>query len=251
MVLADARDVTDRRPDVARVENSTLQERVYRALREAVMAGRFQPGQLLTVRRLAEALGTSAMPVRESVRRLAAERAVDMLPNRSVRVPLLSRARFDDLWRTRALVEGEAAALAASEATSEERAAIVAHNEALLAALAAGAGDTARERNQAFHFAIYRAARNAVLLPIIESLWLQWGPPLAMAYSRHSALGTGLTASTVRRHGSLVAALAGGDPETARAAMAGDIADAARLFAEMYDFAVGGPRGGKAERSGR
>lgn len=251
MALAELRDATDERPELARVENLTLQERVYRALREAVMAGRFQPGQMLTVRRLADALGTSAMPVRESVRRLAAERAVDMLPNRSVRVPLLSRARFDDLWRTRALVEGEAAALAARAATPEERAAIIAHNEALLAALASGSGDTARERNQAFHFAIYRAARNAVLLPIIESLWLQWGPPLAMAYSRHSALGTGLTASTVRRHGGLVAALAGGDADAAREAMAGDIGDAARLFAEMYDFTAGGPRGGRAERSGR
>lgn len=250
MTLAESTEVPARTPELARVENLTLQERVYRALREAVMAGRFQPGQVLTVHHLAEVLGTSAMPVRESLGRLAAERALDMLPNKSVRVPLLSRARFDDLWRTRALVEGEAAALAVHAATAEERAAIVAHNEALLAALDGGAGDTARERNQAFHFAIYRAARNAVLLPIVESLWLQWGPPLAMAYRRHSALGASLTASTVHRHGSLVAALAHGDCDAARAAMSGDIADAARLFAEMYDFAAGSPRGGGAERNG-
>ncbi|MGE0255122.1 MAG: GntR family transcriptional regulator [Alphaproteobacteria bacterium] len=250
MIVAEMADAAPGlAPELARVENLTLQERVYRALREAIMAGRFQPGQTLTVRLLAEALGTSAMPVREAVRQLAAERALDMLANRSVQVPLLSRARFDELWHARALVEGEAAALAATEATAEERARIVAHNDALMAALGTGVGETARERNRAFHFAVYAAAHNAVLLPIIESLWLQWGPSLAMGYHRHSALGASLSRSTRRRHGSLVDALSRGDAAAARAAMAGDIADAARLFAELYDFTAGEPRRGVTERS--
>ncbi len=67
----------------------TRREQVYREVRRALMGGSFEPGQKITVTSLAIALGVSAMPVREALRRLAAERALEMQPNRSVRVPRL------------------------------------------------------------------------------------------------------------------------------------------------------------------
>ena len=53
-----------------------------------------EPGQRFTLRGLAAAIGTSAMPVREAVTRLAAEQALEVLPNRAIRVPLMTRERF-------------------------------------------------------------------------------------------------------------------------------------------------------------
>jgi DNA-binding GntR family transcriptional regulator len=41
------------------------------------------------------------MPVREAVSRLIAERALVMLPNRSVIIPRMSRGRFIELSRIR------------------------------------------------------------------------------------------------------------------------------------------------------
>lgn len=58
---------------IAPVESSTLGERVYRGLRDFLMAGQLQPGQKPTLRELAGALSVSPMPVREAVRRLAAD----------------------------------------------------------------------------------------------------------------------------------------------------------------------------------
>ena len=52
------------------VESDTLTLRVYRGLRDFLMAGQARPGEKLTLRQLASALGTSPMPVREAVRRL-------------------------------------------------------------------------------------------------------------------------------------------------------------------------------------
>lgn len=46
-------------PVLRQVSRETLQEQVYRQLREALMSGRFEPGQKLTIRGLAEALGSS------------------------------------------------------------------------------------------------------------------------------------------------------------------------------------------------
>jgi DNA-binding GntR family transcriptional regulator len=75
---------------IASVETGTLGQRVYSGLRDFLMAGQLQPGQKLTLRELAAALNVSPMPVREAVRRLAAEGALEMLPNRRIRVPVVT-----------------------------------------------------------------------------------------------------------------------------------------------------------------
>src|SRR5262245_61459269 len=100
-------------------ERNTMRVRVYRALARGLMAGMFKPGEAITLRTLAHRLGTSAMPVREAVSRLIAERALVLLPNRSVIVPRMSRARFIELSETRQMLEGmmtEAACVRATPA---------------------------------------------------------------------------------------------------------------------------------------
>ena len=104
-------------PTLSRVEKSTLQALAYVQLRDAIMLGMLVPGQAITIRSLAAAIGTSHIPVREALMRLAAERAISVLPNGSVSVPVMSRARFEDLRRTRLLVEGHAVELAAPRLT--------------------------------------------------------------------------------------------------------------------------------------
>src|SRR6201992_851592 len=104
---------------LARIARETVQDRVYSVLRERLMRGGFEPGQKLKIAELATALGTSAMPVREALNRLAAERAIESLPNRSVRVPSLSRDALQDLMETRFAVEGLAVARAAANMTEE------------------------------------------------------------------------------------------------------------------------------------
>jgi DNA-binding GntR family transcriptional regulator len=83
-----------------------VQDQIYDKLRRAIMSGKLVPGQAVSIRSLAFSLGTSAIPVREALRRLAAERAIEVLPNGSVGVSAMSRARFEDLRRTRVLIEG-------------------------------------------------------------------------------------------------------------------------------------------------
>ena len=70
---------------------------------------------MLRIVDLAETLQTSTMPVREALARLVSEQALEALPSRSVRVPLITRERLDDLARARRLVEGELTALARAE----------------------------------------------------------------------------------------------------------------------------------------
>lgn len=163
---------------------TTVQEAVYLQLRQALMAGSFDPGQTLTIASLADAFGTSNMPVREALRRLAAENALEVSMNGSARVPQVSVARLDDLARARIAVEGLAAELAAPRLSRTE----IAELEHLTDEQRAIGSSTSEvyplmAKNQAFHFTIYRASGSEVLIQLIETLWLRFGPYMRLLSS--------------------------------------------------------------------
>jgi len=208
---------------LAPVGRETVQDRVYSELRRALIGGLFEPSQVLTIRGLADALVTSTMPVREALGRLITEKALEALPNRSVRVPPITLERIDDLLRARILIEGEAIALAAGRMGPKDITTIegMLHEWDEMRALKQKK-DVDREvtLNQTFHFEIYRACGSAVLIPMIESLWLQSGPCIRVAIYAFSEAGE---VDTAHYHRSIVAALATKDADAARAALVADI----------------------------
>src|SRR5262245_40789029 len=128
----------------------TLQQRVYHALARGLMGGMFTPGEAVSLRTLAARLGTSAMPVREAVGRLIAERALVMLPNRSVIVPRMSRARFTELTEIRQILEGMVAEAACARATPALLRKLTEINDAMKAAVADDDFRAALSHNMAF-----------------------------------------------------------------------------------------------------
>src|SRR3954468_4628411 len=204
---------------LARIARETIQDRVYSVLRDRLMRGGFEPGQKLKIAELATALGTSAMPVREALNRLTAERAIESMPNRSVRVPSLSKESLRDLMEGVFAIE----ALAVSRtANNMDEATLALLREIITAQSETDAehvSEGSAEQNRAFHFAIYRRSGSAVLLPIIESLWLQFGPYLRVAADRFD----GREGAGTHFHTEMVAALAKGDGKAARNALESDI----------------------------
>lgn len=203
----------------APVERESVQDKVYGALRARLMRGAFQPGQKLKLAELAAAFGTSAMPVREALSRLVAERALEALPNRSVRVPSVSRDTLADLMQARFAVEGLAVERAAARIDADALAVLQRAIAAQSQTDAEHEPEASAEQNRAFHFAIYRAAASAVLLPMIESLWLQFGPYLRVASERFDG-GDGRGTNF---HVEIVDALLRRDGRAARAALESDI----------------------------
>jgi DNA-binding GntR family transcriptional regulator len=177
------------------------------------MRGGFEPGQKLKIAELAKAFGTSAMPVRDALNRLTVERALEeTLPSRTVRVPALSKDALQDLRETRFAIEGLAISRAASNMTAESLA-------TLQRLIAEHVSEQSAEQNRAFHFAIYRQSGSTVLLPIIESLWLQFGPYLREA----SELFDGAEGRGTNFHLEMLDALSRADAVAARAALEADI----------------------------
>jgi DNA-binding GntR family transcriptional regulator len=208
---------------LAPVGRETVQDRVYSELRRALIGGLFEPSQVLTIRGLADALVTSTMPVREALGRLITEKALEALPNRSVRVPSITLERLDDLLRARILIEGEAIALAATRMDARQITvieAILAEWDEMRALKHKKDVDREVTLNQRFHFEIYRCCGSAVLIPMIESLWLQSGPCIRVAIYAFSEAGE---VDTAHYHRTIVTALASHDAQAAREALVADI----------------------------
>jgi DNA-binding GntR family transcriptional regulator len=200
-------------------ERDTMRVRVYRALARGLMAGMFKPGEAVTLRTLAHGLGTSAMPVREAVSRLIAERALVLLPNRSVIVPRMSRARFIELTQVRRILEGHVTESACARTTPALLRELSEINDAMKRCVAVNDFHGALSRNMAFHFTLYRAAGKPVALALIEMLWLQAGPFLALS------LTTPGIRWTARHHQAVLAGLRASLANVARRAVEADIED--------------------------
>jgi DNA-binding GntR family transcriptional regulator len=204
-------------PILSGPERDTLQLRVYRALATGLKTGMFKPGEAVTLRSLAARLGTSAMPVREAVSRLIAERALVLLPNRSVIVPRMSRARFIELSQARQMLEGMVTEAACTHATPALLRRLSESNEAMKRCVELSDFHGALSHNTAYHFILYQAAGRQVILPLIEMLWLQAGPFLALSLLTPGARWT------ARHHQAALVALRAGNGQSARRAIEADI----------------------------
>ena len=76
-------------------------EAIYKKIRNMILFGEVLPGQPVTILGLKEAVGAGVTPVREAIRRLTAEGALEALGNRRICVPELSAERIDEIYFAR------------------------------------------------------------------------------------------------------------------------------------------------------
>lgn len=218
-----------RYPSSGRDPRLALSKRIYLSMRNMLMVGGFAPGQGVSLRSLAARLGTSAMPVREAVNRLIAEGALQMLPNRHVIVPLMSRERFSEITLLRQNLEAMAAAAACRKMEGDTR-----EMEGLCArgleALESDDIDAILATNKDFHFCLYEASGYAVTVSLIEGLWMQMGPFLRLS------LAAGRQRWDGHQHVAVVDALRRRDAEAIAEAVRLDIGLAADVLFEINAF---------------
>lgn len=145
----------------------TLEEYVAHRIREAILKGYFKPGQRLDQTELAERLGVSRSPVRDALRRLAAEGLVTMHPHRGAMVAELSPEELEEIYLIRRVLEGLAARQAVPNLTDEDLEALQGILRCMDETVDA---EEWIELNYRFHHTIYRAANRPRLLDIIDTL---------------------------------------------------------------------------------
>src|SRR5579883_1406579 len=197
--------------------------RAYAVLKEAVLAGNFRRGEVVTLRSLAKQLAIGEMPVREALRRLISEGAFEALPNRSARVPVLTRNQVRQILDLREDLEGKAAALAARNITLVQIEHLRALQQGIEQSIANGDTRSHTSLNMAFHFEIYRIADNPVLTSLIQMLWLRMAPLVANTLPLLASKPAMFRKIGLENHERLLAAFQARDPEAAREAMHRDL----------------------------
>jgi DNA-binding GntR family transcriptional regulator len=153
-----------------RLNIASVVDQVYEAIRERITSGSLPRGARVHQEDLAEELGVSRTPVREALRRLAAEGLVEMRTNRGARVADVDQAGMRVSYEARAVIEPGAARLAAGQRLEEP----LARMRAAVAAQRRSLRNVQRsfEANREFHLALAAASGNEFLAQFADRLWV-------------------------------------------------------------------------------
>jgi DNA-binding GntR family transcriptional regulator len=204
-----------------------LGELAYTSLKAAIVRGEFAPGQKLTLRAVAHALGVSTTPARDAITRLIGEGALVNIGPKTIVLPPLTHAVLEEVTAIRLSLEGMAAVLATARIGAEEIDQLKRIQNHINAALDEQKYANALKYNREFHFLIYGSTAMPRLVAMIESLWLRIGPALNDLYPAFATSRVG-----VSNHLAAIAGLEGRDPLRVRAAIEKDIRDGYERLAQ-------------------
>lgn len=191
----------------------SLADQAYYHLRELIVSLELAPGSLINERELMERFALGRTPVREALRTLARERLVDVYPRRGMFVSGIDVGDLAGLSEVRAVLESDAAGLAAVRATDDDRDVIA----ALLTELKeAGANGERKliDLDQRIHRHIYHCTHNPFLEATLSEYYVLTLRIWFLALDRVARLE-----DAVQEHRELLEAISGGDPARAEDAM--------------------------------
>ena len=139
-------------------------------LRQAILEGRFLPGDRLYEQRLCDLMGVSRTSIREALRQLESEGLVTMLPNRGPVVTEITLQDAEDIYQVRELLEGLAAELFARRADAQAIEALDAAVGNLEECIRQRDDRTLLKKKNEFYEILFRGSRNLVLYTLLNSL---------------------------------------------------------------------------------
>ncbi len=211
---------------------STIAERVFDTIQDAIVRGDLAPGARLVEPELARRYGVSRGPLREALQRLEAQRLVERIPHAGARVAELSFERLIDLALAREALEGMACRLATVRCSEAD----LARLESLLEShaereeLREGRGYFQREGDLDFHFLIAQASGNALVTQLLcEELY-----HLTRMYRYKFSGYEGRSQQALAEHRAIVAAMRERDADFAELLMRRHVAASRRNIEMAY-----------------
>ena len=211
----------------ATIARGSLSEKIYADLRLALMSGIYEPGDRLNIRKLGTVSQTSTTPAREAVMQLVREGALELRPGYQPRVPVLSAETYIKIREVRAPLERLATELATVHVNDGLLERLTQLDRQFIDAERRRVWKAALSANQEFHFLIYNASNNDVLVRTIENLWLLTGPLVHKQY-----LATTRMPSDSALHSQIIDALARRAPSEAGDLVVQDMREGAFVILE-------------------
>ncbi len=216
---------------LAAVPRESTRDKVYRAVREAILGGRLKTGERLVETSLAQQLGVSRAVLREALQRLAHEGLVEQSGYKGTRVVMLTPAQLDEIVDVRLLLEVEAVRLAHPKLTAHDRAELRS-----LARQMANEADFTRFSRMDFslHQRIWQLSGQGLIARLLTQVS---APLFAMSLLMRSAEQRTRTQADQRRgdHTPLVESLCAGTVEEAMEAMRFHLTENRTLLRERLE----------------
>jgi DNA-binding GntR family transcriptional regulator len=159
---------------------------------------------------LAGRLDVVRLPVREAMRRLEAERLVESVANKGVRVARLSSTDLADAYQLRTILEAEAVRLTAGRLTDADRERAIRLRDEMGERFTAGDEAGAHAAHRALHFVVYERTNSPWLVHTISTLWDH-----TERYRRLGMKWLQQPESQAAQHDEVIEALFGGDVDAA------------------------------------
>jgi DNA-binding GntR family transcriptional regulator len=156
--------------DWLNIDSLSLADRVYEALREAILSGRVPPDERLIEADLGARFGTSATPVREALRRLASGGLVSIKPYIGATLRSFTQRDVEEIYEIRELLEPQAVYQAAANLDAEALISLEAVLRRSEEALATGDNAELSKSNRLFHSMIIGYADNERMITILQSM---------------------------------------------------------------------------------
>ncbi|MDH1428631.1 GntR family transcriptional regulator [Comamonas aquatica] len=181
-------------------------------IRQRIYSRELEPGSWIDEMKMAEAFGISRTPLREALKVLAAEGLVTMKVRRGAYVTEVSEKDLRDVYHLLSLLESDAAATVAEQATAAQLEQLQRLHQELEAAVADA--DQFFRVNEAFHMQLLALCDNRFLSQVVADL------RKVMKLNRHQSLfKRGRIEDSLQEHAAIVQALAQRNPAAARQAM--------------------------------
>lgn len=150
--------------------NPPLRDQAYTTLKDAILAGKFAPGDHLVELEIAHSLGLSRSPVREAFRRLEQEGFLQVT-RAGVIVQQISFDDIQGIYFVRQYLEGMAAALAAEHATDDDMANLRESLKAMERALKEKNEKKIIRSGNQFHALLYSLSHNQYLIDLLNATY--------------------------------------------------------------------------------
>ncbi|HZS55967.1 MAG TPA: GntR family transcriptional regulator [Bryobacteraceae bacterium] len=152
------------------IENTDLSraEYVYKRIREGIRNGQYRPGYRLRETELAERLKVSRTPIREAIRRLAADGLIELSSSRGMMIIELDKQKVREMYAVRETLEGAVARYAAQHASASD---IETMRALLQREKKAKSPKEILKVNRLFHQAMQEASHNRYLVHILHMLY--------------------------------------------------------------------------------
>jgi DNA-binding GntR family transcriptional regulator len=156
-------------------------DEAYKKLLDLIVSDELSPDQSLSERGLSDTLGIGRMPVREAIRKLVHDGALEVLPARGTFVRSINLEQLHELYEVRQSIEGLAVFLAAQRGPTDE---LTEYGQKFLAAKKSKAPvDYSKIYGEGvdFHLEVFRAARNQILSDIYHPIRMRFRVAFGLA----------------------------------------------------------------------